>query len=219
MNGGDASNGGATQSRGNGAAGAEPEPRVPTKNGVPIGDCKEPTPEELMAAGCPPVEPVAGDACDLPEGTSCEYGIVTDYGLSEQRLAICEGRAWSQIFQSLCGATCQPLGPSRTLDTADCFARTAEPCKTTSLPDKLPMSAYGATLGQLDIIIVGGCDGPIAPVNEIELEFAGGCPSSVSAPSRTQAPALDCVVNALANVRWECAAPIPCVNWVVNIRD
>src|SRR5689334_2238278 len=54
---------------------------IRTKDGVPIGDCTEPTAEELAAMGCPVTRPIAGTACDVPDGVFCRYAIETANGI------------------------------------------------------------------------------------------------------------------------------------------
>jgi len=219
MNGGGGSSGGTTQGAGNGAvAGTPSEPPVPTKNGVPISDCREPTPETLSASGCPPVDPVEGDACDLPDRTRCDFEITTQSGWSYQDWASCEGHAWSQIYGETCGATCRSVGPTRTLDTADCLARVSSPCERTSGPGAWPLSAFEASNKRLYDVVVDECGVSTGSGGKIELRFDDGCPSSLSASKEIQASEVDCLVTTLSDERWECAEPTPCVTWDLDIR-
>src|SRR5262245_25976877 len=58
------------------------------KSGVPIGDCVEPTADELAAAGCPPVQPEMFDHCD-EDRKLCRYGIDVSGGLAMQTMFSC----------------------------------------------------------------------------------------------------------------------------------
>src|SRR6476619_3570501 len=67
--------GGSSGSSGSLADGGTGDPAVPRLDGIPVGDCRVPTPEEHEILGCPTSPPTEGATCDVPEGTTCAYAL------------------------------------------------------------------------------------------------------------------------------------------------
>ena len=135
--GGTSSDAGAGGQGGEGGAAVGP----PTKNGVPIGDCVDPTPAEQMAAGCPVTQPNYNDPCDTPS-LSCRYAVDTNSVTmsSSQTYWVCDASAgWSGEGTQTCWDSCsapnastgggsQPFAIAMTFRTGDCSTRPLTAC-------------------------------------------------------------------------------------------
>lgn len=104
---------------------------IPTKNGVPIGDCREPTTAQQTALGCPTTAPAPMSACAAPIGTICRYDIDTSLGyIAYQNVFGCDSEgSWGPGASQLCGQTCSYSGSTVIdLDSANCSSRTLTRC-------------------------------------------------------------------------------------------
>jgi hypothetical protein len=190
-----------------GAAGAH---EVRTKNGLPIGDCTEPTAEELAASGCPAVlEP--GAPCTQIEAT-CRSEILTDDRTrSVQNYFTCqEDGHLGGGSGYVCGKTCNgSAGNDATLDISDCSSRPFTECDTTNV--NYPYLAQDKADHELARIIQA-CGGPLIDIR-VEVKVMNGCPYALSTISTVSASVVECLKATLSNVRWSCSEDLACVSW------
>lgn len=77
------------------------------------GDGASPT-----RAACPKAEPAAGEACDLPEGTTC------DYGTCGTQLAECTNGAWRRAGNTAPNPPCPEAPPTADAGCPPCWPKT-----------------------------------------------------------------------------------------------
>jgi hypothetical protein len=197
-----------------GAGGAGSSGDVPRLNGVPIGDCREPTDEERTALGCPESPPEDGASCDLTRGVTCAYSLSTDHSGSYQDLYLCsndEERHW-WLLQEGCGQLCTDGGPhALELDASDCASRPPDDC-----PLEGTVFAYapsGSTrLSYTLSDLVKACTPAVANFS-VALELAHGCPTRFTTNYEFSSGALDCIRETLESRRYTCGELLPCVDY------
>jgi hypothetical protein len=199
----------------------EPEP-IPTKGGIPIGDCKEPTAQSLAAQGCPATQPQPMQACSADQdGKECRYEIRIESTLTSQLVFTCnasEGN-WGPGSTEFCGETCGTRDEHAIeFDTEDCTERSAAVCddgKGTQYA--FAPSAYTLTGAMLQSAL-GACMTD-RPGNLIEMAFVNGCPARMTSHMELDAAAVTCLKQRLARARWKCATTLPCINRSWNVTD
>jgi hypothetical protein len=88
-----------------GEAGSAGAHEIPTKDGLPIGDCTDPTPEELAASGCPPELEYMAPCTEI--GAICRTEIRTDASQTSQGYLTCQENGQLNVGVLLtCGSTC-----------------------------------------------------------------------------------------------------------------
>jgi hypothetical protein len=197
------------------AAGAsEPEP-IPTKHGIPIGDCKDPTAQSLAAQGCPAMQPQPMQACSADQdGKECRYEIRIESTLTSQLVFTCnasEGN-WGPGSTEFCGETCGTSDEHAIeFDTKSCTERTAAVCddgKGTQYA--FTPSAYTLAGAMLQSVLEA-CKADMAS-NLVEMAFVNGCPARMTSHIELDATAVACLKQRLAPARWKCATTLPCIN-------
>jgi len=192
---------------GGGAAGAPDAPEPMLIDGVPIGDCREPT-SETREPGCPAQPPQPQAACEAPNGLkACAYEIEVADGRASQMIYTChpDQLIWGS-GQVPCGLACQPPAEHVVGLTTSCSDAPVTTCRD---PDQL--FAFETAQQWLDSAfekVLHRCVGdPIGVLYQLEL--AGGCPVRISSNMAFTANQLACLVPALG-VRWDCAANLSC---------
>jgi hypothetical protein len=187
---------------------------IPMKDGVPIGDCRELTAAEQTARGCPAEKPEASSSCDAPEGTTCRYEISTREQSSSQVVFRCSdqgGRNWGAGWMEPCGLGCRYAGHNDvTFDVADCERRSVTSCDQQAL-----LTSAQSALDAMVEETLQACGGP----NQVEVEFAGGCPSRLSAIDPLPADIVACLTGALGSTRWSCAQKLVCSSYFIFPTD
>jgi hypothetical protein len=192
-----------------GAGGAD----VPRLDGVPIGDCREPTDEERVALGCPASPPEAGTSCDLASGVTCGYSLSTDRGGSNQEIYLCsndEDRLWWTVGRE-CGELCTDGGPHAVeLDASDCASRPADDCELEGAVFAYVPSGY--TLLSYTLSDVIKACGPSSNFSAA-LELEHGCPTRLTTNNEFSPEALACIRETLESKRYTCGELLPCVDY------
>jgi hypothetical protein len=217
---------GATEASGNPDGGGGRGP-IPTKDGVPIGDCRELSADELAALGCPiePPQPlsscdgsIAGcpyelRSCDVP-GTECPYEIRVESSMSSQVFYRCSGDApsWGGGAMLTCGIVCAAPEAHITEFSPSCGNRTVSSCASGS-------DILSTAQNKLDIAfasLLSDCGYPVSPVSpgtlfdRVQLELTDGCPTRLSSISPLDSAVLQCLTARLDSLRWDCALNLTC---------
>jgi hypothetical protein len=186
---------------------------LPTKDGIPIGDCTEPSASELTRDGCPASE-ADGVACDAAQnGDVCRYAIETEpeFMSAFQGYAVCLDGRWVPGDQR-CSDTCHSASTgieTVRFDTSDCSTRPRLACARVD-PTVVPRpSAQNSMDDELEAL-VQGCS-PSAWYAEVD--FENGCPTELITSSSIDPSVVACLVSKLTGVRYDCAVPIPCSSW------
>ncbi|HET7538789.1 MAG TPA: hypothetical protein VFK05_02925 [Polyangiaceae bacterium] len=209
--------GGAAPLAGSSGAGGG-HPNVPRLNGVPIGDCREPTDDERTALGCPRSPPSERAACDLAPGITCAYSLSTDQDTAYQDLYLCAsdlGRQWWRLRER-CGALCVDGGPHvLELDAADCTSRPPDSCE---LPGtSFSYAPSGDTLLSYILADVIESCSPGAIDFSVTLELAHGCATRLSTTYEFSPAELACLREKLESVRYTCGELLPCTDYAMYL--
>jgi len=192
---------------------ASDEWTLPTKDGIPIGDCTEPSPSELMRDGCP-VSQSNGVACaEAQEGAVCQYAIVTDAeGMSAfQNYTVCLDGRWIPGGRR-CAETCHSSVTDSTItrfDTSDCATRTellCPPSDATIVPQPSAQDEMDHEIEEL----LRTCEMTQRVGVGAEIDFEDGCPSALVTSSSLDPSILACLMSGLSVARYVCAVPLPC---------
>jgi hypothetical protein len=186
---------------------------VPRLDGVPIGDCREPTDDERTALGCPVSPPEAGTSCDLAPGVTCGYSLSTNRGSSYQELYLCsndEERQWWTLAQS-CGEVCTDGGPyALELDASDCASRPMASCELEGAV--FAYAPSGATLLKYTLSdVISAC--AHIDIFSAALELTQGCPTRFTTNYEFSPEALACIRETFENKRYACGELLPCVDY------
>ena len=193
--------------------GAAGQGGFPTKDGVPIGDCRDFSAAELAAMNCPAEPPPDGSLCD-DRSVDCPYPISVDATGSSQQDFLCAGY-WLPRNQ-VCGTVCSDLGASAVhLETADCAQRPVSVCSTLGWVAPTAQYMLSGAINEL----IGPCfTVPSDSYPTFELEFSAGCPSAFSVQGTIESSELACATDKLRTVRWDCATELPCISYRVPAR-
>jgi hypothetical protein len=192
--------------------GAAGQGEFATKDGVPIGDCKDFSAAELTAMNCPTEPPLDGTPCD-DDSVHCSYPISLDASGSSQQDFLCSGY-WLSRNQP-CGTVCSGLGPSAVhLGTEDCAERPVTVCSSGWVSPTAQTLLSGAIHE-----LIGSCFTSLTfRYPAIELEFSAGCPSGLSVPDQIDSNEIACAIDKLRTMRWDCATELPCASYTVPPR-
>jgi hypothetical protein len=202
-----------------GDAGSTPamSPAIPMKDGVPIGDCVDPTPEQLAATGCPATQPDPSSGCFVDPSVDCRYPIkVQGEGLSSQLIFRCERGTWDPGSTEWCGQTCDVVGVNGNhpieLPIGSCPERALAECDD----GKGTMYAHDPSALTLTIAMLQSaleaCNASIAG-NAVTLELDNGCPKRLSSGAAFDVNTTKCLVDHFGSVRWKCATMLPCASF------
>jgi len=195
------------------------ETTLPTKNGIPVGDCTDPTPEERMSEGCPSREPLSPMeyACDAAhEGVLCRYDVWTEpeFGNAGQDYVLCDDGYWSAPLGQECSVTCHAAQTgidTLMLDTSDCSSRRVLACDP--IEDyPIPPSAQVLMDTELQTLLQG-CAMSKPYGFGVEVDFSDGCPSELVTSVSLDPDIVTCLAAALVGARFQCAVPLPCATW------
>lgn len=194
---------------------------VPTKDGVPIGDCRERDPSEQLLAGCPDTAPAEATACDAAqEGNTCRYTIHTAPELmsAEQDTAICKEGTWRGPFLQQCSVTCHALTGTNvlSLDASDCAARARLDCYPIDVSAVVSPTAQTLMDWKLQTLL-SECVTPLPYGEHVEVDFSDGCPSSLATAVTLDPSIVACLAAKLTGVRYDCAVPLPCSTWLLDL--
>jgi hypothetical protein len=186
-----------------------------TKAGVPVGDCPDPTPDELAAAGCPTTEPIPESSCDVVDRV-CRYPIKSDGSSATQDVFVCwpgyppqPPLTWGPGGRVVCGQSCGEVAPGAIVfDVGDCKKRPLTACLDATQPAS-PFDTNQSTLDGLLGAVVAACGDP-AYNNLLTLHVANGCPSSFSTEKPLASDVAACVAKRLRSLRWDCAIGLVC---------
>jgi len=200
-------NGGSSGASGDGGD----ERDIPRLDGVPIGDCREPSDAERTTLGCPAAPPQEGASCNLARGVTCAYSLSTNQGSAYQDLYMCSNdvnRQWWSL-QERCGELCTDGGPHVVeLDVTDCTSRPADTCELEGA-----VFAYAPSANTLLSFTLGNVIDDCAPgtVNfSATLELERGCPTRFSTNYAFSPEALACIQAQLGRARYACGERLPC---------
>ena|SRR6188768_691061 len=196
------------------------EPEVPLLNGIPIGDCREPTADEHAALGCPQSPPTEGAPCDFARGASCAYSLSTDRGDASQNLYFCSNdaeRQWS-LTQEQCGYVCTDRGPKvLEFDVADCATREEDNCQDAGV-----VYAYTPSGSRRMSDLLSQAIRHCAPADlnlSVSLDLVRGCVKSFSTTHEFSQAALACLRERFESLRYACAEKVPCVSYNAFFAD
>jgi hypothetical protein len=208
-----------------GAAGGSPAGdgsarTIPTKNGVPIGDCVDPSASALAAAGCPTAQPPMMSACGAPAGTVCRYEIQTEPGYSQQAVFVCSDKSWGPGVLNTCGQICQ-LGVAATSPPAQivdlqggaCASRPVTECQ--GVPGTqywAPAQTAQTRLNEQLRAQIAVCYGSMQE-NSIQVQVIDGCPVRLTVQAVVDASVIECLTTGLATQRWSCAMDLVCAQY------
>jgi hypothetical protein len=196
-----------------GEAGSAGAHEIPTKDGLPIGDCTDPTPEELAASGCPPELEYMAPCTEI--GAICRTEIRTDASQTSQGYLTCQENGQLNVGVLLtCGSTCDvSAGNDAMLDATDCSSRPVTECDTSEVTYGVPPLAQQRADRELAQVIQV-CGGfPID--NRIQVKLLNGCPYALSTTPTLSASIVDCLKGTLSQVRWSCAEDLMCASWAM----
>ena len=189
---------------------------LPTKDGIPVGDCTEPTPSQQADAGCSVPQPV-GSPCDV-QGAACRYSIETSQELASalQNYSVCLDGRWFATTER-CSETCRAARDlvETTFDTSDCEARPELACNPGMFGDDQtspPLSAQVLMDEELEALLAT-CGLLDAPGPDVEVDFENGCPSALGVLASLDPTVVACLVANLAGARYGCARLLPCSHW------
>ena len=196
---------------------------IPTKDGVPIGDCTEPTPAELAALGCPATEFQQGASCDRPAALRCRFAISARNGYASQDVLQCApsnsptspgAMVWLGA-RVTCGRTCHlPAANAIALAAAGCEGRPVASCRgdlEAALGQAFSAESTAQDLldAELAAVVVACAKGGV--FNQlIEVTVANGCPRTLAVPTDFDPALAACVKARLEGARWDCAVPLAC---------
>jgi len=212
---GGASAGTSGDAAGEQGVGGRDEP-PPTIDGVPIGDCREPT-SETRSAGCPEEPPMESEVCEAPDGLKqCPYTIEVSEGSASQRVFIChpEQLIWGSL-QASCGMLCPELGPHVIELEQPCAERTMTTCRSANI-----IYAYETAQQWLDSAFEGAvarCVGGSTYGTQFWLELENGCPARFASAVALPQDVAECVSSTLNQTRWDCAVDLSCSRYLVPI--
>jgi hypothetical protein len=187
---------------------------IPTKDGLPIGDCTEPTAGELAALGCPAVLEYMAPCTQV--GAVCRSEIRTNEGhRSHQAYSRCQENGQLDVgVTRTCGFTCEgSAGNDATLDARDCGSRPARECDTSFVTYSAPPLAQEQADHELEKVLIA-CGARVID-NRIEVKLKNGCPYALSTTPTLSSSAVDCLKATLSDVRWSCAEDLACVSWAM----
>jgi hypothetical protein len=189
---------------------------VPEKDGVPIGDCVEPSAQELQSLGCPVTQPGMQTSCSAPDRTVCRYGISVEDGGSYQTLFACFDGSWGAGAREGCGTVCgMAAGKAVSINAQGCEGRVPTECGEDGTTYAWPPSALTRTTREIQRV-VQACNAPPIGTLSIEIRFDRGCPVqlaiSISDDSLTDGE-LSCLAAQLSQARWACALKLPCASY------
>lgn len=207
-----------------GSGGAPAQSIIPLKDGVPIGDCVESTPEHQAAKGCPETEPAPSSGCFVDPDVECRYGISVEGGLSSQTIFSCDRGTWDPGARVYCGQSCaaQAVSGEHAID----FAVGSCPERPLSECDDGKGTMYAFDPGALTLTTamlqsaVEACNASFSG-NAVTLELENGCPKRLSSRLELDAAATTCLADRLGTARWKCATPLPCASysWVLATAE
>jgi hypothetical protein len=196
------------------------DPSIPTKGGVPVGDCTEPTAEQLTALGCPVSEPAFQSSCDAPASALCRYSITVTPGFSSQLVYGCEQQlgstttttAWTAV-RTTCGESCRATA-TNIIDVsgATCAERSVVSClaQLSNMGDFFAASPTKQELLNSELsLLVSTCAGGVND-NEVEVHLEGGCPVQISSEKPFSPEVVACFKTRLETLRWDCAEDLVC---------
>lgn len=183
---------------------------VPRLDGIPLGDCRVPTPDEHQAFGCPASPPTEGAPCNVPLVTTCAYGLSEKLDGAYQDLYMCSAdaeRTW-WLLQEECGQLCADGGPyAFDLDAGDCAARSPSDCAVDGVFSYVP-SAF-ARLSAVFSAVIQQCIPDLGRFSAT-LELEQGCPTRFSADHELAPAAIACLKQVLGTTRYACGELLPC---------
>jgi hypothetical protein len=204
------------------SSGATRDGSIPTKDGVPIGDCVEPTPAELAALGCPATAFQQGSSCDRAAALRCRFAISARNGYASQDVLQCAASnsptspgamEWLGA-RVTCGRTCQlPATNAIALVTADCEGRAVVSCRGDLEAQGQVFSAESTAQDLLDAELaaaVFACAKGGVFNQFVEVSVANGCPRTLAVPTGFDPALAACVKARLESARWDCAVPLAC---------
>lgn len=186
---------------------------LPTKDGIPIGDCTEPSASELMRDGCPASES-DGLACALAqEGSECRYSLETQPAFTSavQHYTVCLDGRWvpgAERCSDMCHSAATGID-SVHFDISDCATRarlTCAPGDPTIVPRPTAQNLMDDELEAL----VESCAASKPFPSTSEIHFENGCPSELLTSSSPDQSVVECLVSKLTGVRYDCAVPLAC---------
>jgi hypothetical protein len=195
---------------------------IPTKDGVPIGDCVEPSPAELAALGCPTTEPQQASSCNLPAELRCRFAISTRNGYASQDVLQCAPSNFPTSSVAMewfgarvtCGRTCGlPASNAIALVAADCEGRAVVSCRGDLKAGGLVFTAESTAQNLLDAeleAVVFACAKGTVYNELIEISVANGCPRTLALPAGFDPALAACMKARLERTRWDCAVPLAC---------
>jgi hypothetical protein len=188
---------------------------LPTKDGIPVGDCTEPSASELTRDGCP-VNASDGGACAATQaGVVCRYAIETqpEFTSAVQSYAVCLDGRWvpgAQRCSDMCRACLDGISAQR-FDTSDCATRALLACPAD--PSVVPRpTAQNLMDDELERLVESCGPKPLYSPGA-EIDFENGCPAALLTATQVDPGLVACLVSKLTSVRYECAVPLPCSFW------
>jgi hypothetical protein len=181
---------------------------VETVDGIPLGDCREPTADELSEQGCPAAAPEGYAAC-TQSNLSCSYGTSSSAGYALQDNFYCYNSQWSKS-QTVCGYGCQGRFEYEIDFTADCADRELIDCverSNTTYSNPSSQSYLDEVVG----LIVMECGGELT-YRYMQFEFIDGCPTHATFDHEQTPEFLECLSEALGNAKLSCAINLTCSN-------
>lgn len=198
------------------AAGGSAEQAPLLIDGVPVGDCREPT-SATRLPGCPERPPGEGFACEAPNGVKqCPYDIEVREGEAWQRVFVChpEQLTWSSS-QFQCGVVCPDLAPHVLELERNCEGRTITKCANPDI-----VYAFETAQQLLDSALeraLRSCWGDMSYGTRFRIEVEQGCATRFESAVALPPAVASCVTGRLNGLRWDCASNLRCGRYYVAI--
>jgi hypothetical protein len=192
---------------------------IPTKDGIPIGDCHEPTADQLTALGCPISKPAPMSACTAPVGTVCRYDIDTSLGSSaHQDVFACNSEGnWGAGSSALCGQKCSYSGSTVIdLDSTNCSSRAITRCidamnRQYAYPPSAQSLLNDYVLEALNTCMAGSFLGYVT------LNVESGCATRLTTDRSFSTEVVSCLKQRFESIRLDCAMQVLCSNFGVAL--
>ena len=181
---------------------------IPRKNGVPIGDCVDPSREELTSLSCPLDPPQDSEPCS-DFGKVCRYAIDTFPTASTRATFQCteQNRNWERSVDT-CGYACDfGLGNVVELNHVDCAGRPLTGCEMAATAQDGLDKALSSFLSV--------CSALLVPLR-FQVQTIDGCPARLSSSQPFSPSQLECLVGGLSRLRFQCALLLECGDVIVS---
>lgn len=184
---------------------------LPNKEGVPIGDCRERSPAEQTALGCPAEKPTPGVTCSTPPDVACRYGIdVIGNTMSTESVFLCLDGKWGPGSVGSCGQICDYVGSNLIeFQGLDCGARPISKCSELTNATYAFEPTAQSELNSVLMRVLRTCLGE-PYIGSADLEVVNGCATKLVSAAPFSTEVTECLRKTFEPVRLDCARQLTC---------